>query len=111
MDKKYYNRAETDLERMFYCSGGFGCSPDTSGRAIFGHFTIDAEEVRVEGYQVKRLATEKEIAQAKFPHPLTEQQKAQAKIDRWQKDLEMLDKEKANIVKRISDEEKRLKEL
>lgn len=101
LDRKHY-RGETDIERMFFCTGGFGCSPQTIGRAIFGHFTIDAEETRVEGYQVKRLATEAEVAQAKYPNPLTEEQKLQYKLDR-------LKKQKAEIEKRMIDIEEQLR--
>ena len=31
---------------MFLAQSGFGCSPDASGRAVYGQFLIDGEEVR-----------------------------------------------------------------
>ncbi len=72
LDKKYiilrsgkHGFKGNDIERVFYCDGGFGCSSATSGNAIFGKFVFDGEECRVEGYQVERLATETEIKQAK----------------------------------------------
>jgi hypothetical protein len=100
LDRGFYS-GETDLERMFYCVSGFGCSPETSGRAIFGHFTIDAEETRIEGYQVKRLATKEEIAQAKYPKPFTEKEKLS-------RHLVMLIEEKAKIEKKIAEVENQL---
>ncbi len=46
--------------RAFLCTGGFGCDNFTHGRAIFGKFLMDGEEARVDGYSLKRLATDKE---------------------------------------------------
>jgi len=48
----------------FRVKGGFGASPNTMGRALFGEFLSDGEECRMEGYDVERLATEDEIADA-----------------------------------------------
>ena len=103
--KKDFPRAgERPIDRMFLCSGGFGCSPDTSGRAIFGHFTVDGEDVRVEGYQVERLATPEEIAQAKYPNPPTEKQKAEI-------DLRKLHDKKRHIEQLIKEAEDRFYKL
>jgi hypothetical protein len=52
-------------KRVFLCKGGFGCSPSTIGKAVFGKFVSDGEKSRVEGYHISRLATDKEIRQAK----------------------------------------------
>jgi hypothetical protein len=38
--------SRTPENQLFYASGGFGCSPDASGRAIFGEFLIDGEKAR-----------------------------------------------------------------
>jgi hypothetical protein len=32
--------------QLFRATGGFGCSPDTLGTAVFGHFIYDGEECR-----------------------------------------------------------------
>ena len=53
-----------DIERVFYCESGFGCSSATSGNAIYGKFVFDGEECRIEGYEIERLATDKEVNQA-----------------------------------------------
>lgn len=50
--------------RVFMPSGGFGCSAFTSGSAVFGTFTGDGEECRVERYSVERFATPEEVAEA-----------------------------------------------
>lgn len=55
------------VARMFKCKDGFGCSSDTMGRAVFGHFTIDGEEARIDGFDIQRFATDEEIEQAKHP--------------------------------------------
>jgi hypothetical protein len=47
--------------RLFKVSGGFGASPETIGRKIFGKFLSDGEECGYSGYDVERLATEEEI--------------------------------------------------
>lgn len=49
------------LEHPFRVDGGFGASPTTMGRALFGTFLSDGEEARMEGYMVERLATDEEI--------------------------------------------------
>lgn len=50
------------LDHPFRVEGGFGASPSTIGRALFGTFLSDGEEARMEGFMVERLATEEEIA-------------------------------------------------
>lgn len=32
-------------EQLFYCVGGFGCSPDKTGRKVMGEFLADGEQV------------------------------------------------------------------
>lgn len=53
------------VERVFKCTGGFGCDPDTMGKAVFGLMLYDGEKFRAEGYQIERLATDQEISDAK----------------------------------------------
>lgn len=48
-------------ERLFLCKSGFGCHPDTNGRAVFGTYLKDGESTRIEGYWVERLATDDEL--------------------------------------------------
>lgn len=64
LDNQYY-KGEKDIDRAFLCEDGFGCSSFTHGNAITGKFLIDGEHCRVEGYQVKRLATDEEIEELK----------------------------------------------
>jgi len=42
-------------ERKFKCENGFGCSPVTNGKAIFGHFLTDNEKARISGYDVEKI--------------------------------------------------------
>jgi hypothetical protein len=67
LKRKYY-KGDDPIERVFLCEGGFGCSSYTIGTAISGTFVIDRDKMRVEGYEVERLATPKEvdIAKTKF---------------------------------------------
>ena len=53
------------LQRVFLCQGGFGVSPDTIGRAVFGEFVYDGESTRANGEEIERFATETEIRKAK----------------------------------------------
>ena len=34
--------------QYFYATDGFGCSPDSLGRAVFGHFLLDGQKTRLE---------------------------------------------------------------
>ncbi len=45
----------TEKERRFKCLKGFGCSPATTGTAVWGRFLIDGEECRIEGTQIEKL--------------------------------------------------------
>ncbi|MDR0884526.1 MAG: DUF3849 domain-containing protein [Oscillospiraceae bacterium] len=38
--------SRTPENQLFLASSGFGCSPDASGRAVFGAFLIDGEQAR-----------------------------------------------------------------
>lgn len=51
-------------ERVFVCSGGFGCSPTAGGSAVFGEFVVDGERGRFRRGDVERLATKDEVAEA-----------------------------------------------
>lgn len=42
MNDKY----KTPEDQLFVATGGFGCSPSASGRAVFGYFLKDDEECR-----------------------------------------------------------------
>ncbi len=48
--------------RLFKVDGGFGASPNTIGSALIGEFLADGERARMEGHQVLRIATEKDLA-------------------------------------------------
>ena len=72
LDRQYY-KGENDIERAFLCKDGFGCSSCTRGSAIFGKFLIDGESCRIEGFQVKRLATQEEIEQFKKEEKYSEE--------------------------------------
>ena len=65
LDKKVYSKTKDDIERIFLCKNGFGCSATTHGKAIFGEFVFDGECCRIGGFEVKRLAKEQEIEEAK----------------------------------------------
>lgn len=49
--------------RLFRVEGGFGTSPDTSGRAVFGVYLCDGEKARIDGYDIERFATEEEVVE------------------------------------------------
>jgi hypothetical protein len=51
--------------RTVLASGGFGCSPDTIGSAVFAEHVRDGEQARWERGQIERLATDKEVSAAK----------------------------------------------
>lgn len=40
--------SRTPENQLFLASGGFGCSPNARGRAVFGEFLIDGEKARFE---------------------------------------------------------------
>lgn len=44
-----------DPTGQFRVLGGFGTSPHTSGRAIYGNWLSDGTEDRVEGHEVVKL--------------------------------------------------------
>lgn len=49
--------------RLFKAYGGFGCLPDTAGKAVFGTSLCDGEEWRAEGYMFERVATDEDMAE------------------------------------------------
>ena len=57
------------LDRLFECSGGFGCSPDTTGRKVFGTLLCRGTEGFVYGDDVERLATPEEVQSCKRRTP------------------------------------------
>ena len=64
LDFKRYNKSGCTKDpktRAFLCESGFGCDNFTNGRAIFGKFLIDGEGARIDGYDLKRLATDQEV--------------------------------------------------
>jgi len=62
--KKEFYKGDV-YERVFFCDGGFGLHSYTNGGAVFGYFVSDGERSRIEGYQIERLATTKEVNKAK----------------------------------------------
>jgi hypothetical protein len=52
----------TEAERLFKCEGGFGCSPITMGRAVFGAWVSDGSKDRVERYEIVGYLPEEEAA-------------------------------------------------
>lgn len=68
--------AEDIRERVFLAEGGFGCTSNSMGNAVFGQFAVDGEETRVEGYELERFATDQEIDLA-----FAERQKRQERFD------------------------------
>ena len=53
-----------EIERVFFCEGGFGVSSFTSGKAVYGHFVFDGEKCRIDGYNIERFAKDNEIKEA-----------------------------------------------
>jgi hypothetical protein len=50
----------TDKDRRFVVSGGFGASPYTVGRAVFGKFLLDNEDARMDRGDVEGIAAVQE---------------------------------------------------
>jgi hypothetical protein len=63
LKEKYY-RGDTVI-RVFKCTGGFGCNPNTVGTAVFGHRVCDGAKFRSERFEVERFAKEEEVEIAK----------------------------------------------
>lgn len=62
IDQQYFRG--DDVRRVFFCESGFGCNPDTIGRAVFGVLVSRGERTRVERGEIARFATEEEVKQA-----------------------------------------------
>lgn len=62
VDKEIYK----DEILIFLCEGGFGCSSFTHGRAVFGKWLSDNTNDRIDGYSIKRFATEEEVKNKKL---------------------------------------------
>ena len=60
LEKTYFKKGMKAEENLFFCENGFGTSIQTMGNAVFGHFQ-DGEECRIEGYDIRRFATEEEV--------------------------------------------------
>ena len=43
-------------------NGGFGATPDTAGRALFGTFLADGERARMSGSDGERIASDEDLA-------------------------------------------------
>ena len=56
---------QNPARRVFLAKAGFGTDPDTAGETLFGEFVADGEECALSGRDVDRLATAKEIAEAR----------------------------------------------
>lgn len=52
--------------RIVLCTGGFGCTPHTLGRAVFTTALYDGEESRWNRSDFERLATPEEVEQVKM---------------------------------------------
>lgn len=63
LKEKYYGR--DIINRVFKCTGGFGCHSFCMGTAVFGHRVFDGAKFRSERYEIERLATEEEVEIAK----------------------------------------------
>ena len=63
LSEKYYGG--TEAERVILCTGGFGCSPSTIGKAVFCEQIATGHTGRVEGYEIKEFASKKLVAEAK----------------------------------------------
>ena len=50
--------------RTVLATGGFGCSPNTSGRAVFVEFVRDGEQTRYNRGDIERLAAPDEVEAA-----------------------------------------------
>lgn len=62
LDPKYLSSQYQALKwRLFRAEGGFGCSPETEGKAVFGTFLADGEEARMEGFMIQRFAVEDDM--------------------------------------------------
>lgn len=42
-------------DRAFLCESGFGCDPQTGGRAIFGKFIRNGMKAKVDGMMLERV--------------------------------------------------------
>lgn len=51
--------------RTVLAKGGFGCSPGLRGKAVFVEHVRDGDTGRFERYEIERLATPEEVAEAK----------------------------------------------
>jgi hypothetical protein len=51
-------RYETEKDRAFVVTGGFGSDPSLGGRALLGHWLASGDSDRVEGYMVEKLYEE-----------------------------------------------------
>lgn len=51
--------------RVVLAKGGFGCSPNTIGKALFIEHVRDGDQARYERYYVERLATDAEVEAAR----------------------------------------------
>jgi len=63
LKEKYYSGDA--VSRVFKCTGGFGCNPNTLGKAVFGQRTEDGARFRSERYEIERFAEEEEVENAK----------------------------------------------
>ena len=45
-------------DRRFHATGGFGCSPTSIGRAVFGTFLVDGEHARMDRANFEGVLTD-----------------------------------------------------
>lgn len=53
--KEYFRKMYQDGDRRFKVTGGFGASPASIGRAVFGSF-FDGEQARIDRHDVEGIA-------------------------------------------------------
>jgi len=59
-------------DRRFLCTGGFGCYPVCSGKAIFGKMLTTGLEGRVTRYDVEGIAEHDQIGEEREERTLTQ---------------------------------------
>jgi hypothetical protein len=87
-----------DPLRLFYCAGGFGCSPSAMGRAVCGHWltdlgpdgTVSGNGERIDRSDVLRAATEEELRTAAVYQSLPEAEKFMRELDAHAEQVERI---------------------
>lgn len=64
LSEKCMGKDEPEEHRVFLARDGFGCHPDTIGKAVFTTQIATGLDLRVSGYDLDRFATEEEVQAA-----------------------------------------------